>query len=70
MSEPAEPEWIDASKAARLLSTNRARVVALAAEGLIATRSLPGVRARFLRADCERLARESVRPAGEAGPAR
>lgn len=51
-----DPEWVDARKAAKILGVPGARNVnLLASRGLITTRDLPGVRARFLLADVERL---------------
>lgn len=53
----ATAEWLDARYAAKLLGVPGARnVKRLVDEGLIKTRDLPGVRAKYLRADVERLA--------------
>ncbi len=60
----SQPEWIDATMAAGLIGDVDARAVKrLAAAGRISVRELPGVRARFLRSDIERLATETVRQA-------
>lgn len=52
-----DSEWIDARSAAKILRVPGARNVhRLASMGKIKTRDLPGVRARFSRADVEHLA--------------
>jgi hypothetical protein len=57
-SAPAPDQWVDATAAAKLLpGVNRQAVARLAAKGLIRVRALPGIRARFCRADVERIAR-------------
>jgi hypothetical protein len=61
--DPVPTVWIDATAAAKILEIpDRHNVPRIVAEGLITTRSLPHVRARYLRADVERLAKESVKP--------
>lgn len=56
-----DPEWVDARKAAKILGVPGARNVhRLVKRGLIKTRDLPGVRARFLLADVVRLAADGV----------
>lgn len=58
------PGWLGRSEAAAALGVSDPRAVdRLAGKGLIGVRDLPGVRARYSRADVERLARECVRPA-------
>ena len=56
--------WIDAAEAARILDVPDIRSVErLARERLIGYRTLPGVKARFCRADVEALARTATVPA-------
>jgi hypothetical protein len=54
--------WLNARQAAKLLECEPRQVPKLAALGLIGVRELPGVKARFRRADVEALARDSVKP--------
>ena len=58
-------EWANATAAGRLSGSmfTPHMIRSLGARGLIATRSAPGLRTLYSRADVERLARESVRPA-------
>lgn len=63
--------WLEGREAARLLDVPGPRNVAkLAARGLITKRDLPGVRARYSRADVERLAAEPVSVKVHAGAAK
>jgi len=56
-----ESPWVDGAEACRLLDLPHVRNVdRLVREGLVRVRGLPGVRARFSRADVERLARETA----------
>jgi hypothetical protein len=61
------PEWIDARRAAAILGVPDSRNVRrLVRDRWITVRDLPGVRARYLRADVERLAAEGDGQPGEA----
>jgi hypothetical protein len=50
-------EWLERREAARRLAVPEGRVKALAGRGLIRTRDLAGVRARYLAADVARTRR-------------
>jgi hypothetical protein len=57
-------DWLSGSDAARLIGCAEWHVPQLARLGHLSVKQLPGVgRARYLRADCQRLAGEIVRPA-------
>lgn len=56
-------EWIGGGAAARLLGCQPRTLTRLVEQGLIGRRALPGCRCRYLRADVERLARATTRPA-------
>lgn len=61
-ANPPDPLWVDARTAATMLGVPDGRnVLRLVQAGMITTRDLPGVRARYSRADVERLAAEGVR---------
>lgn len=64
-------EWLLAREAARILGCTRHAVPGLARRGLITRRALPGGFPRYLRTDCEELARRSTTGAAalkSAGP--
>ncbi len=62
-------EWVNARDGARIIGDVDSRFVKrLGEKGLITTRDLDGVRARFRRSDLERLAKSSVRPAPDPDP--
>jgi hypothetical protein len=57
-----DSDWIDARTAAKILGVPGARnVLRLVRSRLIQTRNLPGVRAKYRRADVERLAAEGAK---------
>jgi hypothetical protein len=68
---PERPsEWLTPGETRELLALPHTNNVArLVAKGMLSPRRLPGTRAKFRRADVERLAREALEPvlAGSAG---
>ena len=62
----AEPEWISAKRAARIIDCNYRHIPVFASKGLLTVRRLPVATNKavtYLRSDCERLARDVVTPA-------
>ncbi len=55
--------WITGREACRTIGVGRARLASIVEAGHIAVLAPPGCRALFSRADVERVARESIRPA-------
>jgi predicted site-specific integrase-resolvase len=74
MSVRRNGEWISIHQATEILGSSRATIKQLTRDGLIGTKAIPGTRPRLLRADIERIARESTRsataPAMAFGPTR
>jgi hypothetical protein len=61
----AKSEWVCGSEAARILGVaGRRNVAKLVQNGLIRDRDLPGVQAKYLRADVEALAKKSTGSCG------
>src|SRR4051794_27294727 len=56
-------DWITANEAAAVLGCSNKKLPLLARKGLIAVRRIPCCNPRYLRADAERLVRESTTPA-------
>jgi hypothetical protein len=65
VSHKADPEWVPQNAAGRIIGCPAWNIPKLAAAGYIAVKELPGGigRPRYLRADCEKLAKEIVTPA-------
>jgi len=59
-------EWVTQREAAEILGVSAQVMKTVVRAGGVAVRKLPGARTQLSRADVERLARESVRPAGPA----
>ncbi len=59
----AEKEWVSASAAAGIIGISPKAIRDLVERGLISVRRIPGRLATFSRADCARIATESVEPA-------
>jgi len=55
--------WITGRAACRTIGVGRSRLATIVEAGHIAVLAPPGCRALFRRADVERVARESIRPA-------
>ena len=56
----AESEWVTLTGAAEILGVSRQVMKTVVKAGGVTVRRLPGARPQFLRADVERLARDTV----------
>jgi hypothetical protein len=57
--------WVSGGRAAKIIGCSFSHVGRLADEGRITTYQVPGLWVRYSKADCERLARESLTRAAD-----